>query len=48
MKVFAAEWEQSNEYQAFADALKDGDTVEYREWVAAKVAEYKEDYRRDL
>jgi len=48
MKIYSAEWEQSDEYIAFAEAQKDGDTVEYREWVAGKVSEYKEDYRRYL
>ena len=46
IKVAEAEWEQSDEFRNFAVAEKDGDTVEYREWVGRKVAEYKEDYRR--
>ena len=46
MRVAVAEWEQSDEFMQFVDAMKNGDTVEYREWLETKVNEYKEDYRR--
>jgi hypothetical protein len=46
MRVAVAEWEQSDEFAEFKNMMGNGDTVEYREWVEGKVAEFKEDYRR--
>ena len=46
MRVAVAEWEQSDEFAEFKKMMGNGDTVEYREWVEGKVAEFKEDYRR--
>ncbi len=46
MKVFEAEWKESDEHAEFETAIGDGDTVEFREWLGRKVSEYKEDYRR--
>ena len=46
MRVFAAEWEQSDECRSFHEVMDDGDTVAFREWLEGKLSEYKEDYRR--
>jgi len=46
MKVFEAEWKESDEHAEFESVIGDGDTVEFREWLGRKISEYKEDYRR--
>ncbi|MBR3039898.1 MAG: hypothetical protein IKI20_04500 [Lachnospiraceae bacterium] len=46
MKIIEAEWLESDECKEIVEATQHGDTVEFREWLKDKTAEYKEDYRR--